>query len=742
MGLKERVRDGLRSFLLADTPAPPTDEILFDTSHVFGSLEFGKYNPDVLLTNKGPGVYRRMMHDDQVKSVIMFKIFSITSRKFFFQVDDEEDAAMREMADFFEFALKRINGSFTDSLVGILSALYNGFSITEKVWAPIEWQGRAMWGIDKLKLRPFETFNGGFKVDIHGNIESLEQKSLGNDVTVPLDKVIHFVHQPDKDLHYGESDLRAAYRPWWLKDIALKFQSIHLERHSGGFIWAKITKPLNVNTQTKLESFLQNITAKTTARMPDGVDLNVIHPMKTDAFEKAIAQYNKAIARAVLVPNLLGLSEIGQTGSFAQSQTQLEIFKQVIDAIADRIEEALNEQLFKQLALWNFGTNDFPPFKFEPLRGSELIEMVKAWGELVGKRAVSHTESDESRIREILMMPEKAEPIEDGTPAPGEPEGQDGGDTGLPDANADHMPDEEEPPAPDNSKFVSKKELAHKPWLKRVRFAEMKSALDANDEELNQDVADIMGRISKSLESQIATIFGQKSGTHIKSVEIATIKIPKKDLADLRKTIRAGLTGTLDEQTKVARAELPKRQLAKVIRPGMDETKSERFLSSRAMQITGVLNDRTLSATQNVMQNAIKYDKTLAETIDAMRKDTDLVSMLPRVDSAGRAINIPARIATIVRTNTAEAMNMARQSLFESPELEGFVRSFEYSAVIDDNTSDYCEAMHGRIQIQWGSLGPPAHFNCRSLLVPVTVVDDWDGKESRLPSIRPAKGFE
>lgn len=177
-------------------------------------------------------------------------------------------------------------------------------------------------------------------------------------------------------------------------------------------------------------------------------------------------------------------------------------------------------------------------------------------------------------------------------------------------------------------------------------------------------------------------------------------------------------------------------------RPGMDKTKAEKFLSSRAMKITGVIEQRVLNATQTVLENGIRYDKALGTTMKELREDTELVGYLPDVDAAGRPVNVPARLENIVRTNTAYAWNEARQALFTDPDMRGFVEAFEYSAILDDRTSEVCEALDGKIQKDWGSMTPPNHFQCRSLLIPVTQVDDWNGKEDTIPaSVKPQKGF-
>jgi hypothetical protein len=35
-----------------------------------------------------------------------------------------------------------------------------------------------------------------------------------------------------------------------------------------------------------------------------------------------------------------------------------------------------------------------------------------------------------------------------------------------------------------------------------------------------------------------------------------------------------------------------------------------------------------------------------------------------------------------------------------------------------------------------------AVHNCRSILIPVTQIDDWDGKEDKIPAgVQPMKGF-
>jgi len=721
--------------------SPDTAEIGYADSILYGSNDFIKFNPDALIISKGYKVYRYMMLDDQVKAVTEFKRAAVISRGYYFDVESDPDTGepieeQEEIGRFFDFVVDKIKGSFTDKLLGILSALPSGFSITEKVYQPIEYDGKSYWGIKDLKLRPFETFNGGFTVDNHGNILKLEQVACGNTNTIPMEKVVHFVHQPDIDPHYGESDLRAAYRAWWSKDIAIKFQNIHLERHAGGFIHATVKGNLNPTQTTNLENLLKNVSARTGAMVPEAVTLGQFNPMRTDAYDRAISQHDKSIAKSILVPNLLGLSEQGNTGSYSQSQTQLTAFFWILDMIANRLAETLNEQLFLQLSLWNFGTDVFPRFTFEPISESQKEVIAKVWSEMVSKGSVTKSDSDEDWLRRLIGAPEKSEVEEIEPELPVQPVDE---PIEIPD-NEDWVESK-----PEEQQELIRKEFSEKPWLKRVNFARLEKAWNKKDSDFLNGMIETMVELSQNIQNQIKKLFGVRSGANINLTELKNIIPPKAINGRLRKTIKDSLQDITDINYKMAMKEVPKQKKRNFRvgdpRIGMDKTKIEKSLSSKALKIADTIFYRTFDGVQRALENAIKYDKTLKQTMDSLWNDTDLSTYLPQVDAAGRAVNIPARLENIARTNTASAVNDARQALFGNDEFKGFITAYEYSAILDDRVTPICEELHGKIMKDFSNYTPPNHFQCRSILIPVTVVDDWDGKESSKPRLEPNKGF-
>jgi len=115
-----------------------------------------------------------------------------------------------------------------------MKAVWQGFSISEKILDIYEFEGRPFIGLRSIYPKPFETFQ--FVTDEFGSIIRVEQTLEGRTQVVDLEKFVYFVQNPDIDRHYGSSDLREAYRSWYSKDVAIKFWNIILESSAGGLV--------------------------------------------------------------------------------------------------------------------------------------------------------------------------------------------------------------------------------------------------------------------------------------------------------------------------------------------------------------------------------------------------------------------------------------------------------------------------------------------------------------------------
>lgn len=375
-----------------------------------------KYNPDDLLSRKGFDIYKRMMLDEQIKAVVRFKISALLSRGYFLEYPKEcelPEEVRKARIEVMNEGLRVMGGSFKTGLKTILTSVWQGFSITEKEHRRFTHKGETWIGLKALMARPFDTFY--FEVDDHGHIEKIVQRIPGKkDVDVAANRVVYMVHNADMDPHYGQSDLREAYRPYFSKDMTIRFRNIYLERMAGGFVSLEQDQYANILPNSPehaaIQMLLKNLSASTGVLLPRGVKATVHHPENTDAFERSITADNLAIAKSLLVPNLLGITEAGQTGAFAQSQTQFEAFLWTLDELGESVEEIVTEQILDELARANFADGIGPRFRLKPLSRAQQEALLKLWGEMLKAGAVKASDTDDRHVREMMDFPAEGAP--------------------------------------------------------------------------------------------------------------------------------------------------------------------------------------------------------------------------------------------------------------------------------------------------------------------------------------------
>ena len=320
-----------------------------------GKTRYEQWNDDELTAMKGLNIYRKMLRDPQVKAAFNLLIDFIVNRDISFKIDDIKDKRQHQIKDFFEYTINTaLKGTFKQTLKTILQAKAYKFSISEKNYKVVKWEGRDVWTIDSIKGKDISTIS--VIRDNYGNVYKLIQDQCGISKVLNVKKFIYYINKPEIDPVWGESDLRAVYRPYFEKDISIKYYTIFLERSASGFL--AVTKD-ELSSLTKEEAdnlnlALSRINGRSAINLPSGHTLEMIHPPSSSAFDTAMIWFDKQIAKGLMIPNLLGFSEQGSVGSNAQAETQLATFFNVINSEAELLADALNEQLFRELAMWNF----------------------------------------------------------------------------------------------------------------------------------------------------------------------------------------------------------------------------------------------------------------------------------------------------------------------------------------------------------------------------------------------------
>ncbi len=410
-----------------------------DPSKAIASWITTPYNPSWLVTRKGLTIFDQMKRDEQVKAALKFKIDSVLSSgwEITSPADEKEDW---EVTRFVRDALAYISGGWNAVLVNVMSALAYGYSAQERIYEEKdlgEWKGKMLL----TRAQSLKPHYIDFLSDPYGKLIGVTQQISGSVADpMPPAKFIIFSYTSEFGNYYGTSDLESAYRPYWVKDNAYKWLAVTLERYGMAPLFALYDPNAYqggmVEELKKVVKGIQNasfgVIPRTTAEALElwSQDLN---KGSSELFLKALDRFDQHIARAILVPDLLGMSSnTGQTGSLARSQTNFDSFMQVVGQLQNDVaSQVMNGQVIPQLCDLNFpGLQSYPLFKFMPFSDGKILEIMKTWAEMVSGQVVNKIEDDETHIRKVMGFPENENPEVLPNPAPAGLGGAGGGAPG------------------------------------------------------------------------------------------------------------------------------------------------------------------------------------------------------------------------------------------------------------------------------------------------------------------------
>lgn len=672
-----------------------TTEKLSAASSLYAGYAERPYNPDEISKKKGNlKIYDEMRRDDQVKAVLWMKKFMVLSSGWDIEVKKEEQEEIGE--DLKQILSEMEEPDFGDALTNILTHLDYGFSITEPVFA-IE---NGLATLKKLKTRAPHTFV--LHADTFGNLVEIEQYTDGPQIFVSPKKLIIMIHQYEFGVPYGISDLQAAYRSWFCKDIIIKFHNIYLERFGNQLVIGTVPSGTDDADRTRLLNAIKNMQARSGLVVPEGTTLEALeHISSGGEFREAIDMHDLRIARSMLIPDLIGMSgEQISGGSFALGQKQFEAFFLTVEKLRTDIERAINRRIIQPLCLWNYGLapKEAPCWKLHPISDDKKEEMLKLWTEAIKGNIWKATDEEINHFRKQVKFPigeiERPEPIA--------PPGADPKD-----------PAKKKPPAKDKKKAEYQKfaKRALTVYEKRVNFEKIGKEYDDIEAESLKSLIPIYRKVKTGL---LDIVQGKRIMEGRKYEEITALKL--KYLTELKMGWRGVLRRTFDSGYDSASAEI---QPAKKMEAVNFPAEFEEALNQRAFFITGIEQDKILKQARMILMNGIEKGSTTKEMMHQLNQ------LFERDYEIGSN-----QIQAVVRTNISKTFNMGRRRFFEDPDLDGFVKAYQYSAIIDSRTSDICESLDEHVYAAGDpyidKITPPLHFNCRSLLVPIIEGEEYE----------------
>jgi SPP1 gp7 family putative phage head morphogenesis protein len=697
-------------YLKDDFKSLDTAEITTIRSPLYEPSQFYPYNPDRLYQKKGNyDIYDEMRRDDQIKSILSIKKSMVLSSGWDIAIDDEIPVHTEIRDSILKYLNNDIEIGFEQSLREMLSNLDYGISITEPVWKIDDNKIKLKY----LKTRPPHSFRI-FTDDI-GNIEKLEQDTQLGIITIDPSKVIIFPFQMEFGNWYGRSDLDSAYRAWWSKDIIIKFWNIFLEKWgSPTAIGRYDSGTANQDEKEALDKALKRIQTSTSIRIPKEVEIELLETARSGSagYESAIDKYNMMMARSMGVPDLLGIGGAEtNAGAYALGQKHFELFYMIIEDIRESLTRTINRKIIHPLIKFNWMLGDIPipKFTFNPINIDARIEMLKTWIELVKGTGYQPTDEEINWARRTLNAPEGDVDFKRDTMQSSPVSNQ------IPDEGAKPINKQKDI---DKDKQIQEKQMARglprPPMIaeRRVNFEKVVNNIEKLEDKHIQILGGAIATIRESLINAV------EKGRFIENKRLDKIdNLKLKGTNNLKMSIKSMLRDFHDQGLSDAKDLFTTRKLINIdLEAIIDE-----ILNKQPVFISQKINDDILAQAKIALKNTVIQGLSLNEAISQLK------DIFAEYDPSfnGRRLEI------IVRTNSLKAYNQTKQAYFKPFEKSGDIVAYQYSAIIDTRTSNFCATHDGKIYRSdnpyLADIEPPNHFQCRSTLIPITNIEFNEG---------------
>jgi len=678
------------------------------------------YNPDDLVMRRQDySTYdREMINDDQVSICLELKKDLVLGSGYEFICEDGDDPAADEMAEtmrrdlevaFAEDPEIDIEQSFSELLV----AYEIGFSLTEKTWKIREDGSKT---IKHLKTRHPSTWL--IHTDEFGNVEKYEQRTPKGAIAVKPTSLIHYVNNPRYQNPYGRSDLRAAYDAWFIKREIIKFYAIFLEKNASPTPVARYDTKAPPAAVTEIYNAIKKFQTKTAICIPKNIEIEFLESKSNgEAYIRGINIFNMFIGRALFIPDLLGFQGSETSGgSYALGKDQMAVLYMHIRKRRAHFEKLINMQLVKPFILNNYGLVDrYPKFRLKEVSDDKTEVYARLWIEAVKGKFYEPSDEEVNFFRKMIRFPtgaveRAAEPVglpnpfapakleEDPTNDEKEDEGEDG--SGKSSRVGKPFPG---PNALEKEKEGYAKAFDGTPgdYARKTNFKLLKSGLDTGFAKIMDEGKPLIREIYDDLFAQI------RDKKIVQKQDISKIEAIKvKKLAALKTLLK--------RRFKEWRADAYKQATGEIVKGAQKYTAPlphEDFLA--------FLEEETFQYIGDFEYNIKK--KVRLALIDAIKDGKPLSSVLDVLDDEGVALSTTS-LERFARTKLTEVMNRGRKEAFEET---GVVAAYQFSAIMDDRVSDVCGGLHGSIFEAAAAPTPPLHFNCRSVLIPITKYEEY-----------------
>jgi len=727
-------------------------------------------------------IYKRMILDDTIESSFETLNQALLSLEWSINTKNATER---------KFCLEMINNltyiTFENVIENLQDARIYGVILAEKV----QEMRNDKHTIKSIKFKATKDITD-FKTDDFLNLTEIlysgkfgkEQKINGKE----LDNMLLYVYPYLKNGNfYGTSELKSIYREWRSKNILINLMNKALEKQGDPamiLFWDSSLKASENTLKDFAEGRNKSLMIETSKALDskelyEKVKVQLIEPtMKNvEMFLKAIEYYSTAMRRKMGIPDDAGYTDT-KFGSRSRAEEQLSLMYNNIVTKAKRTEALLNSQLFRPLIIENFPENENRPdwniFQFNTSNEQITKEKAEVLAIMIDKGLINlktlspagwefiskFTGFDfiKDRMKEIAK--EEKETTTEVIPPikPDDPDTPEEPDTAAQRENITSEISELLKNSTIDTKL--KNSILFQKIINVTNFNRIEDFLDIVEEDASARLQAQVMQIEDDYKNQLQPIWDKKNV----NINRLKIKIHGDTIGRIKKIWNETLAKSYLGGKGEARSELKKKGL-KFEALDKVENLNELYVADKTaiglqawikswQKRTGIkLTPAALKALKDIRDKAFtisgaftkdivnKAEKIIIGNIDRLSageifkqvQEQVFDPLLTTPSRNGLSPN-PYHLETTIRTNMSTYFNNARMNEFNDPEIADFVQAYEYSAIIDSETTDFCNGHNGEIikanDPRLPNLTPPAHYNCRSLLVPITADEEYTAKWS------------
>jgi len=661
-----------------------------------GVISTDEYVND-LIAKKGVETYDKMMRSSAtVRQTVDLVQLPVRAAKYWVQ-RVSEDARDVEVADFVESNLMGgMNMSWDATLETVLDMLPFGFSLLEKVYVPIDWNGQQKYAINLYPI--LQKSVQRWVIDDKGTYGVDQLTDGGFSCKIPMKDLLRFTYRQKGDNFEGQSILRAAYPHWYHINTYYKFSGMAYERAAMGI--PVVTIPPNAKASQKLsaEKIAKNIRANNQlyASMPEGFKLEILDMKANTTMDPMplIEHHSIQIARAALT----AFMHLGTTpnGSRALSLDQSTIFERAEEAIARQIVDTINQDLIQELVDINFpDVKEYPKLWYSDISRDDVEELSTTLQRLYQSGAITTDPETENYVRKRIGFPMKTTATENPL-----------------------RPNEYQTPDNTNAKNSAgrKKKIITAAsdratggdWFrvltaseKKVNFKGVQQQIDRGEE----IIKDRLGNLSKQqLDTTLDNIRAAiNTGNGLAAMQQVGAVLTEQYGEALFSEMRA-----LFEYAKVTSAD----EMESVLGKGKVNA------PATTAEEVAKLRFKAVAAAKDASEKVVNESVGLASELYIAERNTDDIINIVR-DTVEKKIE--KRVDSTAAISVIGSINQGRT--FTQQENDDKIWGYQYSAILDNDTCTTCEGLDEKVVDKkdpaYLRLMPPQHFNCRCIWVEI-----------------------